>query len=111
VHCIGDLANKLILDAYEENKVKFGVNLSATRSRIEHAQILQVQDIPRLGSLGIIPSVQPTHIISDMSYVRSRIGQGRELGAYVWRGFLEAEYATLHIANAMLTFAELQVCL
>ncbi|KAJ3098658.1 hypothetical protein HDU97_003820 [Phlyctochytrium planicorne] len=93
VHCIGDLANKITLDAFERNHARWdaihGTNESRSiRNRIEHSQIMRLEDIPRFGKLGVIPSVQPTHATSDMSYVEKRLGI-RAKGAYIWRTFLE----------------------
>ncbi|KAG8931837.1 hypothetical protein FRC02_002072 [Tulasnella sp. 418] len=57
----------------------------AHRHRLEHAQILAQDDLKRVGKLGIIASVQPTHATSDMSYAEHRIGPDRIKGAYAWR--------------------------
>jgi predicted amidohydrolase YtcJ len=82
VHAIGDAANAEVLDAVEE--------LSATykgdrRWRIEHAQIVDPVDIPRFGRLGVIPSMQPIHQVSDMHMAEARLGPGRLAGAYAWK--------------------------
>ncbi|KAJ3113941.1 hypothetical protein HDU96_002749 [Phlyctochytrium bullatum] len=95
VHCIGDLANKLVLDAFEVNHRRWeathGRGSGRTlRSRIEHSQIMRVEDIPRFGEIGVLPSVQPTHATSDMGYAESRLGS-RVKGAYIWRSFLEGK--------------------
>lgn len=84
VHCIGDQANRIILDAFES----FDGDL--LRSRIEHAQIISPDDIPRFKNIGIIPSMQPTHATTDMSYVESRIGHERSKGAYIWQQLLNS---------------------
>ena len=83
MHCIGDKANRLVLDAFES------YNGDRLRSRIEHAQILSPVDIPRFRKLGIIPSMQPTHATTDMAYIESRIGHERSKGAYIWQKFLD----------------------
>jgi predicted amidohydrolase YtcJ len=62
------------------------------RSRIEHAQIIHPNDIPRFKKIGVIPSMQPTHATSDMSYIEARIGHERSKGAYIWQGFLDLGY-------------------
>jgi len=85
-HAIGDRGNRLVLDAYE-------AALKATptadhRFRVEHAQILNVDDIPRFASLGVIPSMQASHQTSDMYWAEARLGSGRLLGAYAWRSLL-----------------------
>jgi predicted amidohydrolase YtcJ len=55
---------------------------SATRPRIEHAQVLSPQDIPRFASLGVIASMQPSHAVEDMAWAEERIGPERIKGAY-----------------------------
>lgn len=83
MHCIGDKANRIILDAFESFKGDL------LRSRIEHAQIVSPIDKSRFKSIGIIPSVQPTHCTSDMTYIEARIGHERCKGAYIWQEFLD----------------------
>ncbi len=85
-HAIGDRGNRLVLDAYE-------AALKATptadhRFRVEHAQILNYDDIPRFAALGVIPSMQASHQTSDMYWAATRLGSGRLLGAYAWRSLL-----------------------
>ncbi|KAJ3167498.1 hypothetical protein HK101_011763 [Irineochytrium annulatum] len=89
IHCIGDLANKLGLDAFEKAMARRRGGGKQLRPRIEHAQILRREDVPRFAKLGVIPSVQPTHCTSDMGYAVDRIGEERAKGAYVWREFLD----------------------
>ncbi|MBN1418200.1 MAG: amidohydrolase family protein [Planctomycetes bacterium] len=85
-HAIGDRANRLVLDAYE---VALGAGPHADpRFRIEHAQILAPEDIPRLARLGVIASMQPTHATSDMPWAEARLGAARIRGAYAWRSLL-----------------------
>ncbi|KAG1736242.1 hypothetical protein EDB19DRAFT_1722436, partial [Suillus lakei] len=69
-HCIGDRANHGVLDIYEDMlaNASFSLDIDALRPRIEHAQILTLDDIKRTGKLGVIPSVQPTHATNDMWY-------------------------------------------
>lgn len=84
VHAIGDKTNRSVLNAFE--RVKKDLPKADLRLRMEHAQILDAQDIPRFGKLGIIASVQPTHLTSDAPWVPTRIGADRmEEGAYVWQ--------------------------
>jgi predicted amidohydrolase YtcJ len=64
-------------------------NVRDSRLRIEHAQVLAPQDIPRFAKLGIIPSMQPTHCTSDMAWAAKRVGAERILGAYAWRSLLK----------------------
>ena len=87
VHAIGDRANRLVLDAYEAALRE--VPTADHRFRVEHAQILHYQDIPRFAQLDVIPSMQGSHQSSDMYWVPNRIGWPRSLGAYAWRSLLE----------------------
>ncbi|MCA1856879.1 amidohydrolase [Massilia oculi] len=86
VHAIGDAGNKQILDIYQ--KELKATKSEAQRHRIEHAQVVAAQDIPRFQSLGIIPSMQPTHATSDKNMAETRVGPERIKGAYAWRSFL-----------------------
>lgn len=88
VHAIGDRANHEVLNAYED-AFRAHPWINDPRFRVEHAQILAPRDIPRFGLLGVIPSMQPTHCTSDMSWVHRRIGAKRaKAGAYVWQSLL-----------------------
>jgi predicted amidohydrolase YtcJ len=85
IHAIGDRTNRQVLDVFErvQREVPGARDL---RMRVEHAQILDSAEIPRLARLGIIASMQPTHATSDMPWVPARIGDARmREGAYVWR--------------------------
>lgn len=84
VHAIGDRANRRVLDAFEHAGAGDG------RHRVEHAQLLHPDDIARFASLGVIPSMQPTHCTSDMRWVADRVGDERALGAYAWRSLIES---------------------
>lgn len=87
VHAIGDAANREVLDAYAAVfKQEGGKEL---RNRIEHAQVVDPEDIPRFVQLGLIASMQPTHATSDMNMAQDRIGKARMRGAYAWRTFLK----------------------
>jgi len=90
VHAIGDRANRLVLDVFE--RVQRDVpGARALRMRIEHAQILDAIDIPRLARLGVIASMQPTHATSDMAWAVTRVGDARiAQGAYAWRAMLDS---------------------
>ena len=85
IHAIGDLANRRILDTYED--LGYGPDL---RWRIEHAQILAPEDIARLGQLGLIASMQPSHAIGDLKFAPDRLGMDRLGGAYAWESLLES---------------------
>jgi predicted amidohydrolase YtcJ len=92
-HAIGDRANRLILDLYEAafkavppDKRK----IREPRWRVEHAQIVDPADIPRFAKLGVIPSMQPSHAISDLFFAPARLGMNRLVGAYAWQSFLKS---------------------
>lgn len=85
-HAIGDRGNRLVLDAYEAALT--AVPSAGHRFRVEHAQILNHQDIPRFAALGVIPSMQAVHQTSDMYWAGNRLGVARLLGAYAWRSLL-----------------------
>lgn len=92
-HAIGDRANRTILDWYEEalNEVPpiYRVTRDDPRWRIEHAQIVHPDDIPRFLKLNIIPSMQPSHAIGDLHFAAARLGQQRLKGAYAWQTFIK----------------------
>jgi len=89
-HAIGDAAIRAVLDALQAARPP-----SDHRLRVEHAQIVDLADIPRFARLGAIASMQPTHATSDMPWAEQRIGPARLAGAYAWRRFLEAR---VHLA-------------
>jgi hypothetical protein len=86
VHAIGDRANRMVLDQFAAALRE--VPVADHRFRIEHAQILRYQDIPRFAELDVIPSMQGSHQASDMYWVPARIGWSRSEGAYAWRSLL-----------------------
>ena len=88
VHAIGDAGNRAVLDAFEA--ANSAVPDTDLRFRVEHAQILAAEDIPRFAKLGVIASMQPTHATSDMPWAEKRIGAERIAGAYVWRSILDS---------------------
>ncbi len=89
-HAIGDCANQVTLDVYEEALAELSDGRNR-RWRVEHAQHLAPADIPRFGDLGVIAAMQPIHCTSDGPWVVQRLGEDRaESGAYVWRSLLES---------------------
>jgi hypothetical protein len=88
-HAIGDRGNRVALDAYER-AAGGATGLRDRRFRIEHAQVVALEDIARFGRLGVIASMQPTHCTSDMPWAPDRIGAERIEGAYAWRRMLDA---------------------
>jgi len=86
VHAIGDRGNRIALDAFES---ALRANPKADhRFRVEHAQVISPEDIPRFARLGVIPSMQATHQTSDMRWAEARVGPQRIRGAYAWRSLL-----------------------
>jgi predicted amidohydrolase YtcJ len=75
-----------VLDAFDSALKK--IPKADHRFRIEHAQVLSPQDIPRFAKLGVIPSMQATHQTSDMRWAEARVGPQRIRGAYAWRSLL-----------------------
>ena len=92
VHAIGDRANREVLDVYEEFLPRgSGGSYHDHRWRIEHAQHLSRSDIPRFGSMGVIPAMQANHCTSDAIFVPKRLGERRsQQGAYVWRSLIDS---------------------
>jgi predicted amidohydrolase YtcJ len=88
VHAIGDRANRTVLDEFQA--AFDSVPLADHRFRIEHAQIIHPDDVPRFAQLGVIPSMQASHQTSDMYWAVNRIGPTRVLGSYAWRSLLNS---------------------
>jgi predicted amidohydrolase YtcJ len=88
VHAIGDRANTLTLDTFEQTLMAHPAARDL-RLRVEHAQILAEADIPRFRALGVLPSMQATHCTSDMPWAEERLGPDRLQGAYAWRSLLD----------------------
>ena len=86
-HAIGDRGNRVVLDAYEQ-ALKTVPSVDH-RFRVEHAQILHYDDIPRFAQLGVIPSMQASHQTSDMYWIGKRLGPTRLYGAYAWQSLLQ----------------------
>lgn len=86
VHAIGDRGNRVVLDAFEA--ALRDAPSADHRFRVEHAQVLHHDDIPRFAQLDVIPSMQATHQSSDMYWAPNRLGYSRSLGAYAWRSLL-----------------------
>ena len=84
-HAIGDKAAAMALDAYSQP----GISKTA-RNRIEHAQVVDPADIPRFRQLGVIASMQPNHLLSDMNWAEDRLGPARAAYSYAWKAFLDA---------------------
>ena len=81
-HAIGDAANAQVISVDEKMSQKYGTD---RRWRIEHFQIVDPADIPRLKPAGIVASMQPTHQTSDRLMAEARLGPARLKGAYAWQ--------------------------
>ena len=88
IHAIGDAGNRESLDILE-GIFKEDPSTAKNRHRIEHAQIIHPDDLPRLGQLGIIASMEPAHAMEDKTWAEKRLGPERILGAYAWRSLRE----------------------
>jgi predicted amidohydrolase YtcJ len=88
IHAIGDRANASVLDIYKKLREQNGVR--DRRSRIEHAQHLRMQDIPRFKEYGVVASMQPTHAIDDGRWAWKRIDAKRLEGTYAFRSLLDS---------------------
>jgi hypothetical protein len=84
-HAIGDQAAAMALNAYAQPAVS-----PTARNRIEHAQVVDPADIPRFASLGVIASMQPCHLLTDMNWAEERLGPQRAAWSYAWKAFLDA---------------------
>ncbi len=90
VHAIGDRGNRVVLDIFEE-AFEENPDQEDLRWRVEHAQHLDPEDVPRFGALGVIASMQGVHATSDGPWVIPRLGEERaESGAYVWQDLMQA---------------------
>ncbi len=85
-HCIGDSANRFVLDVYGKYLDIYG---KTKRWRVEHAQVVSKADIGKFREYGIIPSVQPTHCTSDMPWAGERLGKERVKTAYAFKELYE----------------------
>ncbi len=93
-HAIGDRANRVALDVFEAVAKANGPR--DRRDRIEHAQVVALDDLPRFAKLNVIPSMQPSHQSNDMRWAEARVGPDRIKGAYAWN--------TLQKSGARLAF-------
>jgi hypothetical protein len=87
-HAIGDKANRVALDVFESL-----VRVNGTRERrdrVEHAQVLAPEDIPRFAKLNVIASMQPSHETNDMRWAEQRLGPERSKGAYAWNSLMKS---------------------
>ena len=90
IHAIGDRGNRISLDAFRKAAAAPAPSEGAWRPRIEHAQVVAPEDVPRFGREGVIASMQPVHATSDMPWAEARVGPRRIAGAYAWRTLKKA---------------------
>jgi predicted amidohydrolase YtcJ len=88
-HAIGDRGVEMALNAFAAAAPSTR-DLPAKRERIEHSQVVDPQDIPRYKALGVIASMQPSHLLTDMNWAQARLGPERARNAYAWKTFLDA---------------------
>lgn len=89
-HAIGDRANREVLDIYEDAFNRYPDRSRDHRFRIEHAQHIHPEDIPRFAELGVIPAMQAIHMSSDRPWAIDRLGKERiENGAYMWSELID----------------------
>lgn len=86
IHAIGDRANRIVLDAYET--LMTSEDRRRLRPRIEHAQVVDASDLQRFAELGVIASMQPTHLTSDMPWAPRRLGAQRVASSYAFKTLL-----------------------
>jgi predicted amidohydrolase YtcJ len=84
-HAIGDKAAAMALDSFDQPEVS-----RTARNRIEHAQVVDPADIPRFKKLGVVASMQPNHLLTDMNWAEDRLGPQRAAYSYAWKAFLDA---------------------
>lgn len=86
IHAIGDAGNRETLDFIQSIEAR-DAGLRDRRHRIEHAQVVHPDDVPRFAAMGIIASMEPPHAVEDMGWAEARLGPERVKGAYAWRAF------------------------
>jgi len=89
IHAIGDHANRVTLSAFQR-ALEENPGVKDHRLRLEHAQVVALEDIPKFAPLGVVLSMQPPHATSDMPWAETRVGPERIKGAYAWRSFLDS---------------------
>ena len=85
IHAIGDAGNRATLD-FIDSVMRVAPKARGLRHRVEHAQVVSPEDLPRFASLGVaIASMQPPHAVEDKGWAEDRLGHARIAGAYAWR--------------------------
>ena len=90
IHAIGDAGNRESLDILEAI-FEDAPSTRKNRHRIEHAQVVHVDDLARFARLDIIASMEPPHAVEDKTWAEERLGADRTLGAYAWRSMRKSE--------------------
>ena len=111
-HAIGDLANSVTLDWYEEafNTVSFANRMiQEPRWRIEHAQNILPNDQQRYADLNVIASMQPSHAIGDLHFAHKRLGEERLNNAYTWRNLIDLDVLVAGGSDAPVEIGDLRV--
>jgi hypothetical protein len=95
-HAIGDRAVRMALDAFAQGSVPpasicdcFPMPSVGRRLRIEHSQVVDPGDFDRYKTLGVIASMQPNHLLTDMNWAEQRLGHDRAGYSYAWKSFLD----------------------
>jgi predicted amidohydrolase YtcJ len=88
-HAIGDRAVEMALNAFAA-AARNTADFPTKRERIEHSQVVAPQDIPHYKNLGVVASMQPNHLLTDMNWAQARLGPQRAHNAYGWKAFLDA---------------------
>ena len=92
IHAIGDFGNREVLRWYKNAFDQIPIanrKIKDPRWRIEHSQILHIDDISLFSEYGIIPSMQPSHAIGDLYFAENRLGKKRLAGGYAWRSLID----------------------
>lgn len=84
-HAIGDRGTAMALNAFAQTGISH-----TRRNRIEHAQVVDAADFPRFKKLGVIASMQPNHLLTDMNWAEDRLGPERAAYSYAWKAFLDS---------------------
>lgn len=93
IHAIGDAANRKVLGFYEKALAEVPAaarQIAEPRHRIEHAQVVASEDLPRFARLGVLPVMQASHAIGDLHFAVRRLGLARLHGAYAWRTLIDS---------------------
>ncbi|MEO8725377.1 MAG: amidohydrolase family protein [Acidobacteriaceae bacterium] len=88
-HAIGDAAVRMALNAFEYAEKQTGKQGADLRFRIEHSQVVAPGDFARYKTIGVIASMQPNHLLTDMNWAEARLGPERAKYSYAWREFLK----------------------